>query len=212
MHFDRARSDAVVCFRLALLLFELFGLENDPLFLTDFFSAVATPCSKRLASRRCGWRHRVGRRKVGYPVKNFVQIGPVVSELRDFEIWWRRWVGVSRPLFDCFPESLKSTFWARFTRRLFVRLLLLVIVIPQVAFGCEKRTNAFFWSGAKTVPRSENPISYKVLRIASSIGIRSRFLSGTFGNMRNWIMWGGGQHNTRLGRSSCLSRDALDFC
>ena len=86
-HFDRARSDAVVGFWLALLLFELLGLENDPLFLTDFFLAVATPCSKRLASRRCGRRHRVGRQKVGYPVKIFVQIGPVVSELRDFENW-----------------------------------------------------------------------------------------------------------------------------
>ena len=86
-HFDRTRCDAVVGFPLALLLFELLGLENDPLFLTDFFSAVATPCSKRLASRRCGRRHRVGRQKVGYPVKNFVQIGPTVSELRDFEIW-----------------------------------------------------------------------------------------------------------------------------
>ena len=211
-HFDRARCDAVIGFPLALLLFELLGLENDPLILTDFFWAVATPCSKRLASRRCGRRHRVGRQKVGYPVKNFVQLGPTVSELRDFEIWWRRWVGVSRPLFDCFPESLKSTFWARCARRWLARFLLLVKVSVQITFGWEKRTNAFFRSGAKTVPRSQNPISYKVLRIASSIGIRSRFLSGTFGNMRNWIMWGGGHHNTRLGRSLCLSRDALDFC
>ena len=161
-HFDRARSDAVVGFVLALLVFQLLDLENDPLFLTDFFSAVATPCSKRLASGRCGKRHRVGRRKVGYPVKNFVQIGPTVSELRDLEIWWRRWVGVSRPLFDCFPESLKSIFRARFARRWLARLLLLVKVSAQMTFGCEERTNAFFCSGAKTVPRSQNPISYKV--------------------------------------------------
>ena len=161
-HFDHARSDAVVCFRLALSLFELLGLENDRLFLTDFFSAVATPCLKRLASRRCGRRHRVDRQKVGYPVKNFVQIGPVVLELRDLEIWWRRWVGVSRPLFDSFPESLKWICWARFARRMSARLLLLVKVIVRIAFGCEKRTNAFFCSGAKTVSRSQNPISYKV--------------------------------------------------
>ena len=211
-HFDRARSDAVVGFVLALLVFQLLGLENDALFLTDFFWAVATPCSKRLASRRCGKRHRVGRRKVGYPVKNFVQIGPTVSELRDFEIWWRRWVGVSRPLFDCFPQRLKWICWARCARRMSARLLLLVKVSVRMTFGCEKRTNAFFRSGAKTVPRSQNPISHKVLRIASSIGIRSRFLSGTFGYMRNWILWGGGVQNTRLGRSSCLSRDALNFC
>ena len=161
-HFDHACSDAVVGFVLALLVFQLLGLENDPLFLTDFFLAVATPCSKRLASRRCGRRHRVGRRKVGYPVKNFVQIGPVVSELRDFEIWWRRWVGVSRPLFDCFPQRLKWICWARCARRMLARLLLLVKVIVRIPFGCEKRTNAFFRSGAKTVPRSQNPISYKV--------------------------------------------------
>ena len=86
-HFDRACFDAVVGFVLALIVFQLFGLENDPFFLTDFFSAVATPCSKPLRIRGCGKRRRIGRRKVEYPVKNFVQIGPVVSELRDFEIW-----------------------------------------------------------------------------------------------------------------------------
>ena len=161
-HIDRARCDAVVGFRLALLLFELLDLENDPLFLTDFFSAVAKPCSKRLASRRCGRRHGVSRQKVGCPVKNFVQIGTVVLELRDLEIWWRRWVGVSRPLFDSFPQRLKWICWARFARRMLARLLLLVKVSVRMMFGCEKRTNAFFRSCAKTVPRSQNPMSYKV--------------------------------------------------
>ena len=49
-YFDRARYDAVVEFVLARSLFRLLGVENDVSFFADFFSAVATPCSKRLGS------------------------------------------------------------------------------------------------------------------------------------------------------------------
>ena len=53
-------------------------MENGFSFFAGFFFAVATPCSKWLRIRRRAKRHRVGRQKVGTPVKNFVQIGPTV--------------------------------------------------------------------------------------------------------------------------------------
>ena len=73
--------------------------------------------------------------------------------------------------------------WAHFARQMLACLLLLLLSSLQKSCSCGKATNAFLRAGAKTVPRSQNLISYKVLRIASSMGNRCWFFSGPFGHM-----------------------------
>ena len=68
-------------------------MENGFSFFAEFFFAVATPCSKRLGIRRRAKRHRVGRQKVGTPVKKFRSNrtdGLVAGRLQSFgdaDVW-----------------------------------------------------------------------------------------------------------------------------